>query len=172
MGSYKEIPGDLIKLAKQGKFDVITHGCNCFCTMGAGIAPLMARAFFADTFEKEGKAFKGDINKLGTIDYKTLFVDEHGDVYAHEEVSSDMALTVVNSYTQYGFASNTKGSQIPLDYMALIMCCKKINHEFKGKKIGLPQIGCGLAGGDWDRVRFIIKRYLQDCDVSVVIYNG
>ena len=34
----KIIKGDLIKLALQGEFDVIVHGCNCFCTMGAGIA--------------------------------------------------------------------------------------------------------------------------------------
>ena len=34
----KYIKGDLIKLAQKGKFDIIAHGCNCFCTMGAGIA--------------------------------------------------------------------------------------------------------------------------------------
>jgi O-acetyl-ADP-ribose deacetylase (regulator of RNase III) len=40
----KEIEGDLIDLAKRGHFDVVTHGCNCFCTMGAGIAPQMVWA--------------------------------------------------------------------------------------------------------------------------------
>lgn len=28
------INDDLIDLAKNGNFDVIIHGCNCFCTMG------------------------------------------------------------------------------------------------------------------------------------------
>ena len=32
------VKGDLIKSAKEGQFDVIIHGCNCFNTMGAGIA--------------------------------------------------------------------------------------------------------------------------------------
>ncbi len=32
------INGDLIDLAKNGNFDVIIHGCNCFRTMGVGIA--------------------------------------------------------------------------------------------------------------------------------------
>jgi len=41
---YQEIEGDLIKLAKQGEFDVITHGCNCHNIMGAGIALQMDRA--------------------------------------------------------------------------------------------------------------------------------
>mgnify|MGYP001795501660 FL=1 len=34
----KTIKGDLVKLAIKGEFDLIIHGCNCFCTMGAGIA--------------------------------------------------------------------------------------------------------------------------------------
>jgi O-acetyl-ADP-ribose deacetylase (regulator of RNase III) len=37
----KYVDGDLIKLALKGEFDVIVHGCNCFCQMGAGIAPQM-----------------------------------------------------------------------------------------------------------------------------------
>ncbi len=24
------VDGDLVKMAKEGKFDVIAHGCNCF----------------------------------------------------------------------------------------------------------------------------------------------
>ena len=34
----KKVYGDLIEMAEHGDFDVIVHGCNCFCTMGAGIA--------------------------------------------------------------------------------------------------------------------------------------
>ena len=33
----KTLQGDLIALAQAGAFDVIAHGCNCFCTMGRGI---------------------------------------------------------------------------------------------------------------------------------------
>ena len=28
------VHGDLFKLAEQGEFDIIVHGCNCFNTMG------------------------------------------------------------------------------------------------------------------------------------------
>jgi O-acetyl-ADP-ribose deacetylase (regulator of RNase III) len=35
---YEEINGDLIELALQDKFNVIAHGCNCFCTQKSGIA--------------------------------------------------------------------------------------------------------------------------------------
>jgi len=34
----KSISGDLISLAREGRFDLIAHDCNCFCTLGAGTA--------------------------------------------------------------------------------------------------------------------------------------
>ena len=37
---------------------------NCFCTMGAGIAPQMAKIFGCDKFPLEHTKFKGNINKL------------------------------------------------------------------------------------------------------------
>ena len=39
------ISGDLIYLAQSGEVDLIVHGCNCFCTMGAGIAKGIKAAF-------------------------------------------------------------------------------------------------------------------------------
>lgn len=151
----KIIKGDLIKLALAGEFDVIAHGCNCFCQMGAGIAPQMARAFGANHFRLEKRSYEGDYNKLGQIDW-----------------DDTMRPIVVNAYTQYGFGRNhSNGTDIPLDYEALTLCMRKINHQFKGKHIGLPQIGCGLAGGDWNKVSQIIEKELKDCTVTIVIYQ-
>lgn len=164
MGTYKEVEGNLITLAKQGKFDVVIHGANCFCTMGAGIAPLMAMAFGCDSFPMEHEDYTGDINKLGTIDYQIQ----------HYPDSSNFleGFYVVNAYTQYGFGKNHKnGSAIPLDYEALTLCMRKVNHIFKGKKVGLPAIGCGLAGGSWDIVSKIIQKELVDCDVEVILLS-
>lgn len=152
---YREIEGDLIEMAQLGEFDVIAHGCNCFCTMGAGIAPQMAKAFGADKFRMEGDEYKGNFNKLGVID----------------PVTTD-GLTIINCYTQYSFGANhSDGTKSPLDYTALRMCLRKIKFAYKDKIIGLPQIGCGLAGGEWTIVKAVIKEELQDCDVTVVIYN-
>lgn len=165
---YKEVNGDLIKLALNGEFDVITHGCNCFCIMGAGIAPKMAKAFGCDKYLSENEDFKGDINKLGNIDYVTSTYTGGTNEFDFFEFD----LTVVNSYTQYHYGRNHKdGVEKPLDYEALTLCLRKINHRFKGKRIGLPQIGCGLAGGDWNKVKSIIQRELKDCDVTVVIFD-
>ena len=36
---------------------------------------------------------------------------------------------------------------------------------------GLPLIGCGIAGGEWDEVREIIKSELSEFDVTIVHFN-
>jgi O-acetyl-ADP-ribose deacetylase (regulator of RNase III) len=154
-------------MAQQGKFQVITHGCNCFSTMGAGIAPQMAKAFGCDKFPLEiGMGKRGDYNKLGQIDWKVNTYTGGTDEFNFFEFD----LAVVNSYTQYGFGLNHEGgSARPLDYDALRLCMRKINHRFKGRHVGLPGlIGCGLAGGDENIVKMIIKEELKDCKVTVV----
>ena len=113
MVNYQETDGDLIKLAKEGKFDVIAHGCNCHSAMGAGIAPQMAKAFGCDRFIME--RIGSDVNKLGNIDYQTINVNEN-------------ELIVVNAYTQFNYGRNhADGDAKPLSYEALTLCMKKIN---------------------------------------------
>lgn len=144
----KEITGNLITLAKEGMFDVIAHGCNCFCLQQAGIAASMAKEFGTDKFPMEDQEYSGEFNKLGCINSETV-----------------KGLTIVNAYTQYKPGAN-------LDYDALALCLKKINRIAKGKRVGLPQIGCGIAGGSWKVVKTMIDDILDDCDVTVVIYDN
>lgn len=172
MNNYREIHGDLIALAKHGLFDVIAHGCNCLSTMGAGLAPQMAKAFGCDRFEMELRG--ADINKLGNIDYQTFVIGETA-IWSLEDAKNNQnvpQLIVVNAYTQYKYGRNHRdGVARPIDYEALTLCLRKMNVLFAGKRIGLPQIGAGLAGGDWDLIQEIIKHELADCEVTVVIYK-
>lgn len=153
--AYNEVNGDLIKLAKEGKFDVITHGCNCFSNMGAGIAVPMKNNFKVSSYKLESPESAGDINKLGQIEGHPF------------NISPEKSIIVVNSYTQYVPNARMK----PLDYEALTLCMRKINRVYKGKHIGLPKIGAGLAGGDWERIKNIIQTELVDCEVTVVIFE-
>lgn len=153
--AYNEINGNLITLAYDNQFEVIAHGCNCLSTMGAGLAPQMAKAFGCDKYDME--LIGPTINKLGSIDYK-LF--------------EPLNLYVVNAYTQFYYGTNHKdGVYKPIDYEALTLCLRKMNTIFKFKKIGLPQIGAGLAGGDWNLIKSIIQKELHQCDTTVVIFN-
>lgn len=170
--NYNEIEGDLIQLAKEGRFDVITHGCNCLSNMGAGIAPQMAKAFGVDKFWME--SWGPTISKLGCIDYETFVIGKNA-IWSIEDADNKLnepELIVVNSYTQFRYGKNhTDGVSKPLDYEALTLCMRKINQEFSGKHIGLPKIGAGLAGGDWNKIKNIIQTELKDMKVSVVIYK-
>ena len=167
-----EVHGNLITLAKAGEFDVIAHGCNCMSNMGAGLAPQMAKAFGCDRFEMElwGKT----IEKLGCIDFKTFCIGENS-IFCLDELKNNRnepEVTVVNAYTQNSYGRNHRdGVSIPFDYEAFTICMRKINNIFKGKRIGLPQIGAGLAGGNWERIKEIIKNELHECTVTIVIFK-
>lgn len=166
------IDGDLITLAKEGKFDVIAHGCNCLSTMGAGIAPQMAKAFGADKFEME--TWGPTIEKLGNIDYQTFVLGENA-IWSLDDSKNNRnepELIVVNAYTQHTYGRNhSDGVLVPFDYEAFTICMRKMNHVFKGKHIGMPKIGAGLAGGNWNRIEHIINMELRDCEVTIVNYK-
>lgn len=187
---YEEIEGDLILLARQGKFEVIAHGCNCQCVQGAGIAKQMVEEFNTDHFDMEKPHKKGDFNKLGCIDFEELhYEDNYWKRYPED--STKVSIFVVNAYTQFMYGTNHEDGVLkPLDYEALTLCLRKINHIFKGKHIGLPLIGCHLAGGVWNYtelktpferypfenfiqkdVKTIIKEELKDMNVTVVHYK-
>jgi O-acetyl-ADP-ribose deacetylase (regulator of RNase III) len=143
------VKGDLIKLAVAGEFDVILHGCNCFSTWGAGIAKQMKRVF-PEAYKVDMKTEYGDKSKLGTY---TLF-------------KYPMGFTVVNCYTQYHYSSRS----VVVDYSAVERVLKRISEDFVGKKIGLPKIGAGLAGGDWNTILKLIEKYLPNA--VVIEYDG
>jgi O-acetyl-ADP-ribose deacetylase (regulator of RNase III) len=149
----KEIEGDLIKLAEEGEFDLIVHGCNCFCTMGAGIAKGI-KASFPEAYKADKQTTKGDKKKLGSISYAKISKKDH-------------EIIVVNAYTQY----NYKGRGTKADYAAIKSCFKEIKKKFSGRKIGFPKIGAGLAGGDWGTISEIIKSELVDEDYTLIKYK-
>jgi len=164
MISFKEINGDLIKLAKTGEFDLIVHGCNCFCTMGSGIAKQIKEEF-PRAFHADSKTIRGDITKLGNYTFADEDVPKGGYIMGENEW---VKCRIVNCYTQYAFGTE----KIQLDYEALKLCLRKINWEYRGKHIGLPEIGCKLAGGDWNIVREIIVTELKDMEVTIVHYKS
>lgn len=135
--------GDLIRKAQAGEFDVIVHGCNCFCTMGAGIAKTIKQVFPA-TYQADQETVVGDRNKLGT--YSAAQVEVQG-----------KALVVVNAYTQFEW----RGSGPKADYTAIRAVFRRVKQHYSGKRIGYPAIGAGLAGGEWARIALIIDEELR-----------
>lgn len=149
----KTISGDLIKLAKAGHFDVIIHGCNCFCTMGAGIAKFVKESF-PEAFAADKATVRGDRTKLGTCTFAEI-------------ATESSTLVVVNAYTQFDW----RGRGPKVDCAAVRSCMKWIKNRYTGRRIGLPKIGAGLAGGDWPTIAGIIDEELAGEDVTLVEFK-
>lgn len=151
----KYIDGDLIRFCRAGKFDVMVHGCNCWCQMGSGIAK-QVRAECPEAYMTDQMTNAGDMAKLGTLTYATI----------EPKQGRDAEFICVNLYSQYNYGKD--GKQY-LDYKALERGLIRLKGLFSDKRIGLPLIGAGLAGGDWKVIEKIIERILGDCDVTIVI---
>ncbi len=139
----KTVSGDLIKLALNGDFDVIIHGCNCFCTMGAGIAKGI-KTEFPEAFKADVNTEKGSKEKLGTYSSATV-------------LRNGREITIVNAYTQY----NWRGRGVKVDYEAIQKVFASVKQSFAGQRIGYPLIGAGLAGGDWSIIYNTISSELN-----------
>ncbi len=149
----KTIQGDLIKLALEGSFDVIIHGCNCQCSMGAGIAKSI-KAAFPEAFDADLATAKGSRDKLGSL--SEAIVERSG-----------RKLTVVNDYLQFHW----RGRGILADYDAIRKVMRLIKIDFAGQRIGYPKIGAGLAGGDWEIIAAIIEEELAGEEHTLVEYS-
>lgn len=137
----KTVKGDLLVLAKEGKFDIILHGCNCHNVMGAGIAKQI-RDEFPDAWLADQQTLKGDKNKLG-----------------HYSIGMGGRLVIINAYTQYDTAS--RAGEDMFDYRACHEVLTKISERFGKWRIGLPMIGMGLAGGDSSRIMSMLEDFAQ-----------
>lgn len=144
------INGNLITLAQQGHFDFIVHGCNCFHSFGAGIARQIKQAY-PKAYEADLITRKGDAGKLGTY-----------------SLARYPGVVIVNAYTQYRYGT----TGIQADYQAIERVFRTLAERIDDdRRIGIPKIGAGLAGGDWSQIEAIIDDCLQDFNVTCVVYD-
>lgn len=147
-----EIKGDLT----QTHATFIAHGVNCQGVMRSGVA----RALYEKWPEvKDGylhycnNIVKNPEERLGAVQRINSFDKE-----------------IFNCFTQLEYGYDGK---LYLDYEALAKCLRTLNRGmFKYSlndchTIAMPKIGCGLAGGDWERVKSIIEGELYSHDVLV-----
>lgn len=124
--------GNLIDIARSGSVGAITHGCNCQCVMGAGVALAIAKAFpEALVADKNTLSGRG---KMGSYSVGLTML-ENGDL-----------LKVFNSYTQINPGSGS------FSYKALQDAFRSILNNLVAKRqisLAFPAIGGGLAGADF-----------------------
>jgi O-acetyl-ADP-ribose deacetylase (regulator of RNase III) len=141
--ALKHAKGNLLDLAEAGDFDIVVQGCNCFCTMGGGIArEIRERYPLAAAMDEE--TTRGDYTKLGnwTVGLNDL---------------TDRRFIIINAYTQYNMS---RGTDV-FEYTAFQLILDKLTFVYPGKRFGLPYIGMGLAGGDKDIIIPMIKDFAE-----------
>lgn len=138
------VKGDLLKATEP----FIAHGCNCRGVMGAGVAIAIAKRWpevfklYQDIHIERGL-------QLGSIHYIP---------------TNDTNQVVINCMTQETFGT---GRQVSYD--AVDACFQKINSTFPRRRIAIPMIGAGLAGGNWEVIRRIIDDATPDVSISVYV---
>ncbi len=86
-------------------------------------------------------------------------------------VQAEPDIWVANMVGQHGILP--KGSTVPIRYDALRTCLERLAEKAisLGASVHMPRIGCGLAGGTWDRVEPIITDTLCARDIPVTVYD-
>lgn len=147
--------GNLLAMAAAGHFDIIVHGCNCHNDMGGGIAAQIAK-LYPEALEADTRANK---NAYRPIDLLGNFSSTRvgGGLGQHNFV-------IANAYTQlYGGSGS-------FSYAALEIVLRKIADRYSNYKarIGIPYIGCGIAGGDQE----IIVKMFEEFSKTVAPSGG
>ncbi len=145
----QEIKGDLLKMASDGEFDIIIHGCNCQHTMGAGIAGQLRK--WPEVYEADLKTPRGS-DKLGCFSHATISREGH------------RPFTVINAYTQEWPGKD-------LREWAMASALIRVAQSYPLEKIGMCKIGAGIAGGDWNDLKKMVEVIFKDIDLTVVEYQ-
>ena len=170
--SIRIIKGNLLDLAEAGNYKYIAHGCNCFHAMGSGIAGEIASRYpLIPRIDKTTE--RGNTDKLGDYSYgevshkHTLARPKQSgweDKPTYSQIKLDKPFTIINLYTQYKPGK---------DFMRSIfeVGIRGLNRDFCNETIGIPWIGCGIAGS-MDNRGFILDTLLDHSKYTLSSRNS
>ena len=156
--------GDATKPERNGiKKHVIIHVCNNIGAWGGGFTgaldkkwPLVGDAY-AQWF-KDWLGYTGQPFLLGQVQFAA---------------SGHKDLKVANMIAQNNVRS--AANPIPISYPALRICLETVALSLRSQPsvaIDMPRIGCGLAGGEWDKIAVMIYDVLVlEAHIPVFVYD-
>lgn len=152
----KEVIGNLL----DSDCDIICHQVNCRGVMGAGLAKQIAERYPLVLNVYRNRYNKG-LARLGELDFVLATPKQIVcNMYAQDRYGRD------RQYTDYEAFKDC------LDGIVDFIRISEAKYNFKVNKIGFPyNIGCGLAGGDWNIVQKLIKDRFANENVAVEIYR-
>lgn len=161
LGKLKYVVGDALEPIKDGK-PLICHICNDIGAWGKGFVMAISKKYpiVKEIYQNQIRMKKN--NNLGDI----------------QVVNIDNGTFIVNMIAQKGIypKKDENGNIIqPIRYEALAECLDKVTefivHEEQPISVHMPRIGCGLAGGTWDKVEKIIFDILIKRGINVYVYD-
>jgi O-acetyl-ADP-ribose deacetylase (regulator of RNase III) len=138
---------------------LIAHVCNDRGGWGRGfVLALSAR------WPEPEKAYRKWYRERSTNDFGLGAVQV---VPVHER----HRIWVANMIGQHGVKTGSAGP--PVRYDAIDRCLAKLaEHALELEaSVHMPRIGCGLAGGKWERIEPLVSARLCDLDISVTVYD-
>ncbi|WP_329424473.1 macro domain-containing protein [Streptosporangium sp. NBC_01495] len=134
---------------------IIAHVCNDAGGWGRGFVVALSRRWPAPEAAYRAWYRQNDGFALGAV--RLVQVDE--------------GLWVANMIAQHGVRATKAGP--PIRYQAVNRCLETLaDHAVElDAGVHMPRIGCGLAGGTWDRIEPIITECLVKRDVEVTVYD-
>lgn len=135
---------------------VIVHICNDLGKWGKGFVLALSRRW-----QEPESIYRQAFN---AIPAPVL-----GDV---QFVRVDSEITVANLIGQHGIARGRQGA-VPVRYPAIQQGLKVIAQYAcaHNATIHMPRIGCGLAGGSWDKIEPILEETLLTEGLAVFVYD-
>ena len=149
----KEIKGSILDAPQL----FIAHGVNCQNKMGSGVAKVL--------FENHPK-IKTQYHEF--CDYVTKEYSSTELLGMADPVICETKI-IFNCFTQFKYGYD---GSLYLNYEALEECLSEVVERMRyigGKELAIPKIGCGLAGGDWEKVKKIINEQTSDI-IDVYVY--
>lgn len=130
---------------------IICHICNDKKRWGAGFVLAISKKWTEP--ELVYRIMNDDECELGNVQF----------------INVEDNITIANMIAQHDTCYSSKGKP-PIRYGAVRICLAKVNDvAFRtNSSIHMPRIGCGLAGGDWNRIEQIIN---ETVTVPVFVYN-
>ncbi len=142
----------------QGKgTKIITHVCNDLGGWGKGFVLALSRRW-----SEPEAAYRAWHRERSSNDFG---------LGAVQFVEVAPLLVVANMVGQHGIKQGSSGP--PIRYEAIDEGLGRVADKALeiGASVHMPRIGCGLAGGKWERVEPIVIERLCRRGVSVIVYD-
>jgi O-acetyl-ADP-ribose deacetylase (regulator of RNase III) len=150
--------GDATLPAASGQV-IIAHVCNDIGGWGAGFVLALSKRW------QQPEVQYRQWHKEGVSGTAAFALGEVQFVRVSETI------TVANMIGQHGIRGSA--TLPPIRYEAIDQALTRVGEEAlrTDASVHMPRIGCGLAGGTWDRIEPLILTRLSNRGVSTVVYD-